>query len=60
MKLSLRSPSGFQGSLEAAVSRERESPDPVDQIAYAAELGFAGVEDSQLVLRPVEEQERIG
>ena len=34
--------------------------DPVDQIAFLAEQGFAGVQDNFLKLRPVSEQERIG
>ena len=36
------------------------SADPVDQIAFLAEQGFAGVQDNFLKLRPVAEQERIG
>ena len=31
-----------------------------DQLAYLAELGFAGVQDNFLKLRSVDEQERIG
>jgi len=34
--------------------------DPVDQIAHIAELGFAGIEDNFLKIRPVDLQERIG
>src|SRR5438105_10839221 len=41
--------------LESAPSR-----DPVDQIAYIAELGFAGVLDSYHLRRPLDEQRRIG
>jgi len=36
------------------------SPDPVDQIRYMAELGFAGMAEHRLWQRPVVEQERIG
>ena len=36
------------------------SADPVDQIGFLAEQGFAGVQDSFTKLRPVAEQERIG
>lgn len=36
------------------------SVDPVDQIAFLARLGFAGVQDNFLKLRPVAEQLRIG
>ena len=36
------------------------SADPVDQIVFLAEQGFAGVQDNFLKLRPVAEQERIG
>lgn len=36
------------------------SPDPVAHIEHIAALGFAGVEDNFLKLRPVAEQERIG
>ena len=36
------------------------SADPVDQIAYLAEQGFAGVQDNFLKLRSPAEQERIG
>jgi len=36
------------------------SADPVAQIEYAAALGFAGVFDNFLKIRPVTEQERIG
>lgn len=34
--------------------------DPVRQIEHAAALGFAGVQDNFLKIRPVEEQARIG
>lgn len=36
------------------------SVDPVDQIAFMAGIGFAGVQDNFLKLRPVAEQLRIG
>ena len=36
------------------------STDPVDQIDFLADIGFAGVQDNFLKLRPVNEQERIG
>ena len=36
------------------------SADPVDQIVFLAEQGFAGVQDNFLKLRPVAEQQRIG
>lgn len=34
--------------------------DPVEQIRYMAELGFAGVQDNLLKSRPTDEQTRIG
>ena len=34
--------------------------DPVEQIRYMAELGFAGVQDNRLKSRPIAEQTRIG
>lgn len=34
--------------------------DPIEQIRYIADLGFAGVEDNLLKLRPVDQQVRIG
>ena len=34
--------------------------DPLDQIKFIAEQGFAGIEDNFLKLRPVEIQEKIG
>jgi len=36
------------------------SSDPIDQIAHVASLGFAGIEDNFLKIRPPEMQERIG
>ncbi|MDB5393447.1 MAG: sugar phosphate isomerase/epimerase [Rhodospirillales bacterium] len=36
------------------------SSDPVDQIRYLAELGFAGIEDNFLRIRPPDLQVRIG
>lgn len=36
------------------------SPDPVEQIVFLAEQGFAGVQDNFLKLRPIADQERIG
>jgi hydroxypyruvate isomerase len=36
------------------------SSDPLAQIEYLASLGFAGIEDNYLKLRPVETQERMG
>jgi len=35
-------------------------PDPVDQIAFAAEQGYAAFEDNRLRERPVDEQCRVG
>jgi len=34
--------------------------DPVEQIRYMADLGFAGVQDNRLKSRPIAEQTRIG
>lgn len=34
--------------------------DPIDQIKFIADQGFAGIEDNFLKLRPVEVQEKIG
>jgi hydroxypyruvate isomerase len=36
------------------------SADPVEQIRFIADQGFARVEDNFLKLRPAAEQERIG
>lgn len=36
------------------------SADPVDQIDFLADIGFAGMQDNFLKLRPLDEQERIG
>ncbi len=36
------------------------SADPVDQIDFAADLGFAGIEDNLLKVRPPELQRRMG
>jgi len=36
------------------------SADPVDQIDYVADLGFAGVTDNHLLRRPLRDQSRIG
>ena len=36
------------------------SADPVEQIRYVAEIGFAGVFDNFLKIRPAAEQQRIG
>ncbi|MSP89309.1 MAG: hypothetical protein EXQ92_10960 [Alphaproteobacteria bacterium] len=36
------------------------SADPIDQIRFFADLGFAGIEDNQLNLRSVADQRRIG
>lgn len=35
------------------------STDPIDQIDYIADLGFAGVQDNYAALRTAEEQERV-
>jgi hydroxypyruvate isomerase len=37
-----------------------QSSDPIRHIEYAAALGFAGIEDNWLKMRPVDEQVRIG
>lgn len=37
-----------------------KSADPVDQVDYLADLGFAGVQDNYLTLRSPEDQMRIG
>ena len=36
------------------------SADPIEQIRFAASLGFAGMEDNSVKVRPVATQERIG
>src|SRR5262245_39869006 len=36
------------------------SPGVEDQVAFLAEIGFAGVQDNFLKLRPIAEQERLG
>jgi hydroxypyruvate isomerase len=36
------------------------SADPVEQIRFSADQGFAGIEDNFLKLRPAAEQERMG
>lgn len=52
--LGIHAPDAPQFALSA------RSPDPVDQIDHAAELGFAGVSDNQLLRRAPSEQARIG
>lgn len=39
---------------------EHGGREPIDQIKFIAEQGFAGIEDNFLKLRPVEVQEKIG
>jgi hydroxypyruvate isomerase len=39
---------------------EHAGHDPIDQIKFIAEQGFAGIEDNFLKLRPVDVQEKIG
>jgi hydroxypyruvate isomerase len=51
---------GFPTREEPYFRHSVGSNDPVAQIRYIAELGFAGVADKDLKLRPVEEQTRIG
>jgi hydroxypyruvate isomerase len=39
---------------------EHAGRDPIEQIKFIADLGFAGIEDNFLKLRPVKTQEKIG
>jgi hydroxypyruvate isomerase len=39
---------------------EHAGRDPIDQIKFIADQGFAGIEDNFLKLRPIEVQEKIG
>lgn len=48
-------------SIEVPMFRHSaKSNDPLEMMRFAADLGFAGVEDNRLSLRSTEEQERIG
>lgn len=51
---------GLRGPDVPLFRHSARSPDPVDQIAFLAEQGFAGVQDNFLKLRPISDQERIG
>lgn len=51
---------GFRDPALPLFLESAASADPVEQIAYIASLGFAGIEDNHLMQRPVEVQERIG
>ncbi len=47
-------------SPDNALFAEHAGSNPIDQIKFIAEQGFAGIEDNFLKLRPVEVQEKIG
>lgn len=47
-------------SLDDVLFAEHAGKDPIDQIKFIADRGFAGIEDNFLKLRPVEVQEKIG
>jgi hydroxypyruvate isomerase len=47
-------------STDEVLFLEHAGRDPIDQIKFIADLGFAGIEDNFLKLRPIEVQEKIG
>jgi hydroxypyruvate isomerase len=47
-------------SPEEVLFLEHAGIDPIDQIKFIADRGFAGIEDNFLKLRPVEVQEKMG
>jgi hydroxypyruvate isomerase len=51
---------GLRGPDVPLFAHGARSRAPLDQIRYLADLGFAGVQDNFLELRPAEEQARIG
>jgi hydroxypyruvate isomerase len=59
-KLRFAPHTGFRDPAQPLFLESVGSADPVAQIDYIAELGFAGIEDNNLLLRPVETQTRIG
>jgi hydroxypyruvate isomerase len=59
-KLRFAPHTGFRDPAQPLFLESAGSPDPVAQIAYIADLGFAGIEDNNLLLRPLETQQRIG
>jgi len=59
-KLRFAAPLGFPGLDRPHFLHSLGTADPAEQIAYLAELGFAGVQDNNLKQRGREEQERIG
>lgn len=59
-KLRLASHIGLSQPDNDGLFRHIAGDDPIEQIKFAAEQGFSGVEDNFLKLRPVEMQEKIG
>jgi hydroxypyruvate isomerase len=59
-KLRFAAPLGFPTFDRPQFLHSVGSADPVEQIAYLADLGFAGVQDNSLKARGRDEQERIG
>ena len=51
---------GFRSPQEPQFACSAGSADPVDQIEFMADLGFAGVTDNYLLQRPPQQQARIG
>lgn len=47
-------------SPDTGMFREHAGPDPIDQIKFMADQGFAALEDNWMRTRPVELQEKIG
>lgn len=59
-KLRFALPLGFPSIERPHFVETLGTADPVEQIRYMAELGFAGVQDNLLKSRPIDEQTRIG
>jgi hydroxypyruvate isomerase len=59
-KLRLASHIGLSQPDDDGLFKHLAGNNPIDQINFAAEQGFSGIEDNFLKLRPVEIQEKIG
>jgi len=51
---------GLRSSKDPTFAQSAGSIDPIEQIRYAASIGFAGIEDNSAKIRPPEMQDRIG
>ena len=51
---------GLRSAKDPTFAHSAGSADPIEQIRYAASVGFAGIEDNSVKTRPPELQERMG